>query len=164
MRDAVLEELVAVDGEAVSAVHLDQVGLGVDRASVPTDIGQRGLEQTGGVTMAARSLFGAHPPDPEQLVTTGIFLDQAQCRDDLARGFLEPEMPGLGCQVTAIKFRVWAGLLDNENRDAQLQQFIESRRIEILSPATAQRTRHIAPSLAHRLTRSVRTVRLGYPG
>jgi hypothetical protein len=46
-------------------------------------------------------------------------------------------MPGLGRQVSAVEFRIGAGLLDDENRDAQPQQFIEGRCVEILSPATA---------------------------
>ncbi len=68
-------------------------------------------------------------------------------------------MLGLGQQVGAVEIRIRAGLLDNENCDAQRQQVIEDCRVEVAAAATAQRNRHIAPYVATR-TRSVTAVGL----
>ena len=43
VRDAILDELIAVDDEAVPGIHLDQVGLGVECAWMPPDVRQRRL-------------------------------------------------------------------------------------------------------------------------
>ena len=54
-------------------------------------------------------------------------------------------MASLGLQITAVQLRVGAGLLNDENLNAQLQQLVEGCRVEILSPTPAQRDRHTTP-------------------
>ena len=140
VRNAVVDELLAVADEAVLGVHLVQVGLGVDAARVVAHLGQRGLQQPGGVTVAAGGALGAHPADPERLLAAGVLLHQPQGADDLAVLPFQPEVPGLGEQVAAVEFRVRAGLLDDEHLDAQLQQLVEGGGVQILGPGPAQAT------------------------
>ena len=58
-------------------------------------------------------------------------------RDDLTVGPFEPEVAGLGQQVAPVQFRVWRGLLDDEYLDAQLEQLVERRGVQVLGPAAA---------------------------
>ena len=55
----------------------------------------------------------------------------------LAVGVFEPEVAGLGQQITAVELGVWGGLLDNEHLDPQLEQLVERRGVEVLGPAAA---------------------------
>ena len=142
MRNAVLQVLVAVADEPVGAVHVLQIGLCVDTARVVAHLGDRGLHQPRGVPVPAVGAFGAHPSDPEDLLSAGVLLHQPQRRDHLPVGTLQPEMARLREQVAAVEFRVGAGLLDDEDLDAQLEQLIERGGVQILRPAAAQRGRH----------------------
>lgn len=138
MRDAVVEELLAVTHETVLAVHVLQIRLGVDVARVVPDLGQRGLHQPRDVPLAACAAFGAHPADTEHLLAAGMLLHEAQRGDHLAVGPLKPEVPGLGEQVASVQFRVRRGLFDDEHLDAQLEQLVKRWRIEVFGPAAAQ--------------------------
>src|SRR5258705_1476852 len=95
MRDAVVEELVAVADESVLAVHVLQVRLRVDVARIVADLGEGGLQQPGGVAVAAGAAFGADPADAKALLPAGVFLHQPQRRDDFAVGAFEPEVAGV---------------------------------------------------------------------
>jgi len=111
--------------------------LRVDATRIVADLGQRGLQQAGGVTVAAGAAFGAYPADAEALLPARMLLHQPQCRDDLAVGAFEPEVAGLGQQVSAVQLRIRGGLFDDEHFDAQLEQFVECASVEILGPAAA---------------------------
>ena len=134
MRDAVVEELVAGPHEPVPRVHLFEIGLRVDAARIVPDIGQRGLQQSRRVTVTAGFPPSAQPAQPERLLPAGVFLHQTQCADHLAPRVLEPEVASLRQQVAAVEFRVGACLLDDEHLDAQLQQLVQRRRVEVLGP------------------------------
>src|ERR1700737_3651777 len=142
MRDAVVEELVAGADEPVPGVHLLEVGLRVDAAGVVSDIGQGGLQQPRGVTVPAGFPPGAQPVEPERLLPAGVYLHQAQGADHLAPRAFEPEVAGFRQQIAAVEFRVGAGLFDYEHLDAELQELVERRGVQVLGPGPVHGHRH----------------------
>ena len=142
VRNPVVEKLLAVTDKPVMGVHVLQVGLRVDPAWVVADLGQRGLQQPGGMAVAAGAALGADPPDAERLLAARMLLHQPQRGDDLAVEAFQPEVAGLGEQVAPVQLRVRDGLLDDEHLDPQLEQLVERRGVQVLGPAAAQCDRH----------------------
>jgi hypothetical protein len=49
---------------------------------------------------------------------------------------------GLGEQISSVQLRIRDGLLQHENLEPQLEQFVERRRVEVLGPDAMQCERH----------------------
>src|ERR1700757_3539077 len=126
-------------------IHLCEIGLCVDPARVVTHLGQRGLQQSGGVALAARAAFRAQPADPERLLASGVLLHQPQRTDHLALRCLQPEVPSLGEQVAPIQLRIRDSLFDDEDLHPQLEQLVKSRSVKVFGPDAAQRHGHDRP-------------------
>ena len=119
MRDAVLDELVAVVVEAPSAIPADEIGLGVED---PRAIGrvEHMIEQSTGEAAGTGVVAGRDPADP--CLATVVEHPQVGDHADIVG---HPHMPGARLGVASVEFGIRAFLFDDEDVDPQPQEVVQ---------------------------------------
>jgi hypothetical protein len=105
-------------------------------------------EQLRGQPGAACVCGRAYPSNPRG--DWVLILENAQVSQRIVglTGGRQPEMASAGFQVSAVEFRVWALLLDDENVGAQPQEGVEGGGVELLERRDSQDHPPMVPSLS----------------
>jgi uncharacterized protein (DUF952 family)/L-amino acid N-acyltransferase YncA len=142
--DVVLEELWAGDHVAEPLVPASQMGLGVQHRGAVAYLGQGRLDQPGRKPVTSMSCYDADPANQRNVAV----VEDPEVTDRTVVA-VDPEMPSARLGIASVQLGVRAGLLHDEDIDAQLQQQIGGGRIKVGKTCTVNRSSGHPPTLAY---------------